>query len=185
MTDKQKNRGVGRPKKATSYIQRSVKVVLPDMVMLNEWKEMAKGSNLSLSKFVIERVEDSLRQNGDGDRYSRKDLIERNMELEQMVQELQRDLSIKTKAFEALEHELQILRVKPFLGPVMDGERELGQQLIELFRSRKRVSYDELLPLLGVKPMDIELVKGINNQIEALTKYGLITQDLKGWRWVE
>jgi len=65
-----------------------------------------------------------------------------------------------------------------------EGRRKLSKDLIDLFRTRKKVSYDELLPALGIKPMDIDLVKGINAQIEALTHYGLIQSDLKGWRWI-
>lgn len=154
------------------------------MTMVNEWKALAKGSDQSISKFVIERVEDSIRKNGEGSRHSRKDLIDRNINLEQINRELIRDMEIKTKAYEALENELQSLRVQPFLNPMTEGRRKLSKDLIDLFRTRKKVSYDELLPALGIKPMDIDLVKGINAQIEALTHYGLIQSDLKGWRWI-
>ena len=106
------------------------------------------------------------------------------MNLEQINRDLSKDLEIKSKAYEALENELQTLRVQPFLNP-MEGIRKLSKDLVELFRTRKKVSYDELLPALGIKPMDIDLVKGINTQIEVLTHYGLIQSDLKGWRWID
>lgn len=185
MTSEPIKRPVGRPRKSETYVKRSIRVYLPDMAMVGEWKALAKENKQSISKFVIERVEDSIRNNGEGARHSRKDLIDRNINLEQINRELRKDMEIKTKAYEALENELQTLRVQPFLNPMAEGMRRLSKDLIELFTTRKRVSYDELLPALGIKPMDIELVKGINTQIEALTHYGLIKSDLKGWRWLK
>jgi len=75
MTSGQEKRPVGRPRKTETYVKRSIRVYLPDMTMVNEWKALAKGSDQSISKFVIERVEDSIRKNGEGSRHSRKDLI--------------------------------------------------------------------------------------------------------------
>ena len=184
MTSVPEKRPVGRLRKSETYVKRSIRVYLPDMPMVYEWKALAKENNQSISKFVIERVEDSIRNNGDGARHSRKDLIDRIMNLEEINREQRKDLEIKTKAYEALENELQTLRVQPFLNPMAEGRRKLSKDLIDLFRTRKKVSYDELLPALGIKPMDIDLVKGINAQIEALTHYGLIQSDLKGWRWI-
>ncbi len=154
------------------------------MVIFKEWKALAKESGQSMSKFVIERVEEVLRKNGEGARYSRKDLIDRSLELERVNKELRKELGIKTKAYEALERELQTLRVQPFLNPVAEGFRQLNKNLVDLFRTRKRVSYDELLPAMGIRPTEIDMVKGINNQIEVLTQYGLIKPDIRGWRWI-
>ena len=75
--------------------------------------------------------------------------------------------------------------MKPFMDGSAFGERELGKELITLLRSRKRIQYDELLPLMGAQPSETDIVKGITNQIESLLQYGIIQQDMKGWRWIE
>jgi len=185
MTSNGKNRPVGRPRKTETIKERSIYVYLPSKVMVAEWKSLAKENRQSISRFVLERVEGSLRSNGEGARYSRKDLIDRNQTLEEENRALRRDLEIKSKAYGALEKELQVLRIQPFLNPLIESVREIHQDMVKLFRTRKRVKYDELLPGLGVKPTELEVVKGINNQIEVLTKFGLIKPDMHGWRWVD
>ena len=185
MSSEQEKRGVGRPKKPTTFVQRSIKVILPNMVMMEEWRRIASESDMSLSKFILHHVEDSLRNNGEGEKYSRKDLVDRNIELEHLVLDLQRDVVMKTMAFDALDSELRLLRLKPFMAGSTFGKRELGKELVTLFRSRKHILYDELLSLMGAQPSESDIIKGITNQIEALIRYGLIQQDMKGWRWIE
>jgi len=162
-----------------------LRIYLPDLQRVSEWKSLAKEHGQSLSKFVIERVEDSLSRNGEGPRYTRKELIDRTFELEKEVKHLKEDLDMKTKAYRALEQELQILRVRPFMSPVAQGMKEVNDTIIQLFRKKKRINYDDILPLLGVKPTDMDLVKSVNNQIEMMIGYGLLKQDLKGWRWLD
>ena len=151
---------------------------------MNEWKSLAKEHGQSISKFVMERVEDSLRQNGEGPRHTRKELIDRTFDLEKEVKQLREDLDMKSRAYRALEDELQMLRIQPFLTPVTQGMKEINNIVVQLFMKKKRINYDELLSVLGIKPTEMELVKGVNNQIEVLTHYGLVKPDLKGWRWL-
>ena len=154
------------------------------MDIVNEWKSLAKEHGQSISKFVMERVEDSLRQNGEGPRHTRKELIDRTFDLEKEVKQLREDLDMKSRAYRALEDELQMLRIQPFLTPVTQGMKEINNIVVQLFMKKKRINYDELLSVLGIKPTEMELVKGVNNQIEVLTHYGLVKPDLKGWRWL-
>ncbi len=185
MTSEPTKRTVGRPRKDTNIKKRTINVYLPYIQMVEEWKALAKESELSISKFVIERVEVSLMENGEGKKYSRKDLIDRNIALDKENRELRKDMEVKSKAYDALDKELQGLRMEPFLNPVAEGMRELNKDLVRLFRKQKRVTYDEVLPAMGIKPTEIDLIKALNNQIEVLTQYALIKPDLKGWRWVE
>jgi len=185
MKQEEQHRGVGRPRKSSTIKQRTLHVYLPDMEMVKEWKSLAKEHDQSISKFVIERVEDSLQLNGEGSRHTRKELIDRLFELESEIRVLKSEHEMKSRAYSALENELQILRVQPFLTPMAESMRQINIGLIDLFRTRDRINYDEILPALGIKPTDSELVKGINNQIETLVHYGLVKSDLKGWRWIE
>ena len=184
-TDHPKKRSRGRPRKSETIKERTVSVYLPDMFMLNEWKRVAAEHKMPLSRFIIQRIEESLKENGDGERYTRRDIIERNQELERENGALRKEVEMKTKAFEALDRELQNLRDQPWLNPSANTISKFNQELIKLLRSKKRIYFDDLLPSLGVKPTEIESVKAINNQIGVLIGYGLIIQDLKGWRWIE
>ena len=172
-----------RPRKTETIKERSIYVYLPDKAMTEEWKNLARETGQSISKFVVERVEDSLRNNGDGPRHSRKDLIDRVRDLEMQLAAAQEDLTIKSRAYVALESELQSLRVQPFLNPGSSGVRQYNKDLMELFKRKKRITYDELLPSLRIKPTDVEQVTAINNQIELLVSLGLVKVDLRGWRW--
>lgn len=185
MRQKESPGKAGRPKKPTSVNQRTTNVYFPTIEMKEEWKAVARANNQSISKFIIERVEESLRLNGEGPRYTRKDLIDRNTQLEKENEMLRKDLEIKDLAYKVLDQELKVLRSQPFLTPIEAGHRQLSQEFINLLRERKRIKYDELLPLLHIKPTDQNLVKTINQQIELLTHFGLIKSDLKGWKWIE
>ncbi len=176
---------IGRPKKSETTVKRQINVYLPNMVMVEEWKNLAKQSDISLSRWVQEHVETSIQRNGEGSRYSRKDLIDRNMELEKENRNLMQENEMKSKAYEALDRELQNLRTKPFLDPAYQGFRFMNRELVKTFRERKKIGYDELLSILKVNPMEIENVKAINNLIEILVNMGILEQDLRGWRWIK
>ena len=183
--DEPKKRSPGRPRKSETIKERTVSVYLPDKYMLTEWKKVAKEHDRSLSRFIIERIEESFKENGDGERYTRRDLIERNQQLERENGSLRKELELKTKVYEALDRELKAMRNDQWLNPTQEGRYKFSRELIILFRSRKKVSFDELLPALAIIPTDVDSIKAITNQIEVLTQFGLIKQDLKGWRWID
>jgi hypothetical protein len=183
-TPEPKKRSLGRPRKSETIKERTVNVYLPEKYMLKEWQQVAAEHKMSLSRFIIERVEDTLKEQGDGERYTRRDLIERNQTLERENGALRKELELKTKVIEALDQENKSLRNQSWLDPKLEGKRRFGRELIQLFHQRKKVTFDELLPALGVKPTEMESMKAINNQLTILTEYGLIQQDLKGWKWL-
>jgi hypothetical protein len=180
-----KNRGVGRPRRSDSIKDRAIYVYLPSKLLASEWKSLANEQGQSISKFVQERVEQSLNQTGIGPRYSRKELIDRTQALEEENRILRQNLDVKSKAYKALESELEILRVQPYLNPLVESVRGIRQELVAIFRARKMIAYDELLSSLDVRSTEIEVIKAINNQIEVLTGFGLIKPEPRGWRWVE
>jgi len=183
-TKEQKKRSPGRPRKSETIKERTVNVYLPEKYMLKEWQKVAAEHKKSLSGFIIERVEESLREQGEGERYTRRDLILRNQKLERENGALRKELELKTKVYEAIDQENKSLRNQPWLDPAHQGYRHFGRELITLLHQRKRISFNELLPALGINPTEMESMKAINNQLTALTEYGLIQQDLKGWKWL-
>ena len=48
--------------KTKTIKQRVIYVYLPSLEMVEDWKRRAERAGVSLSKFVIERVEDSIRR---------------------------------------------------------------------------------------------------------------------------
>ena len=179
-----KNSGPVTPRKTESLKRRSFFVYVPDELMADDWKNAAKESRLSISRFVVEHVENSLRQNGEGSRFSRKDLIDQNAKLTEEIQTLREDLDMKTRAYGALNQELVHLRNQAYVNPTAMGVRQVSRDLVRLFLTERSVRYDALLPSLGIIATDTETVRGINAQIEALVQWGLLLPDRTGWRWI-
>lgn len=176
----------GAKKSKTETIkERAIYVYLPSLGMVKEWKELAKKAGVSISKFVIEHVENSLRQEEENHFTPRSELIEKIRELREENKELKKRNKMLDTVIDRLEDELRTYRVKPFLEEEFSGIRKYEKDLINLFKERKEVRKDELLELLEVNPMNGEVVKGINKQIENLEKYGLIKDTGRGWKWME
>ena len=152
--------------------------------MLDEWKTSAKESGLSVSKFVVETVERALRDEGKGPRYSRRDLINQNRSYEKELQKLKEDHRLKSRAYESLERENQGLRLQVFQHPGMSGLKQMDKELLDLFREKKRLSYDEILPELGIDSSDFELLRSLRNQLLFMVQLGIIKPDFKGWKWI-
>ena len=182
---KKKKSTVGRPRKKETIRERQINIYLKSLVQKEEWRKQASEDKMSLSSWIQYRVEDSLSQNGDGPRYSRKHLIDRNEHLEKSNRALEQDLDVMTKAYQALDRELKTLRVKPFMDPVYQGYRELHRKLVATFREKKRVSYNDLVSVLGINPTDIESLKAVSHQINVLLDCGVLEQDLRYWWWVQ
>ena len=134
------------------------------MVRVKEWKDLAKNSNLSMLKFIMKHVEKSLDFTGEDENTSRKALMKANQTFQHELQLLKQDLELKSRAYDALDSELTTMRNRPWMTPMEEGMRVIAQNLTALFENRKRINYNELLPLLGVKPTDTVLVQGINRQ---------------------
>jgi hypothetical protein len=63
-------------RKTETIKDRAIYVYLPSLEMVQDWKGRAEKSGVSISKFVIERVEDSLRSEEGEDVYvSRAELV--------------------------------------------------------------------------------------------------------------
>ena len=62
--------------KTETIKQRAIYVYLPSHDMVEKWKNLAKKSGTSISKFVAEHVENSLRQEEDDNYQTRSSLIQ-------------------------------------------------------------------------------------------------------------
>jgi hypothetical protein len=164
--------------------ERSVYVYVPSVQMLQDWKGKAKKAHAPLSKFVLEHVNNSLRQEEGEDYKPRVKLIEELRKKDEELQKLSRENEIIKLALERVETELRRYRAEPFLDDGFQGIRKYDRKLIELLRKGKAVDSDRLLHLLRINPREGDLVKAVSRQLENLQGYGLVRKTHHGWRWV-
>ena len=122
--------------KTDTIKERAIYVYLPSIEMAQKWKELAEKSGLSISKFVVEHVENSLNQEEDSDVYgSRVELIKQIRELREENAKLRKRNEMLDRVIERLEEENRKYRSLPFLEEKFYGIREYEQNLIKLFKS--------------------------------------------------
>jgi hypothetical protein len=173
--------------KTETIKERAVYVYLPSHKMVEEWKSLAKRQGASISKFVIEHVESSLKEEKGlkSDFKARAELLKRLQELEEENNGLQKENRMLKLAMEKLDEELRGYRAKAFTKKEFKGARGYERRLIDILRSRKSVRGEDLLDLLDIDPTDRELTQGVYQQLKTLEGYGVIKATADGWRWVK
>ena len=131
---------------------------------------MADKARISISKFVIEHVENSLRQEQEKSGFaSRAELLKQLSAKEEEISKLQQDNRLLKLLSENLVKELRKLRARPFGEKAnFEGIREYDGDLIELLRTNGRIDSGSLLGELGINPKEVELVKAIKKQLRNL-----------------
>lgn len=167
---------------------RAIYVYLPTVEMSEEWKSLADRARISISKFVIEHVENSLKQEEERSGFaSRAELLRQLREKDEEIAQLKQESRLLKMLSENLDKELKKYRAKPFSEENearFIGTREYDKELIDLLRSNVTIDSDSLLKELGIRPKDTELVKAINRQLRNLQAYGLLEPTARGWRWL-
>ena len=164
--------------------ERAVYVYLSSVEQANRWKELAEKHGVSISKFVVENVENSIQQEEDPEYKPRGELIKRIRELSDEVKELSFDNRQKRLVINKLENELRRYRAEPFMDEDFTGVRKFDQEIISVLRKRGVVGSDDLLDLLGIDPRESEFVRAVSRQLENLESYGLVSSTPRGWRWI-
>ena len=162
---------------------RTVYVYLPSLGMVEDWRRRAERAGISLSKFIIERVEDSIRQEGGEGYLSRLELVRRLRRAEEELKRLRKENRMLRMLVENLDRELKHYRAKPFLEEEFQGVRSFDRQLVDLLRKGGTLSEHEILEQLNIDPSDSELVKSVSKQLEILEAYGLVEFTGRGWKW--
>ena len=170
--------------KTDTIKKRALYIYLPSEEMTKDWKEKAKQQNTSISKFIIEHVENSMTKQGESHPYqTRMDLVKENSKLKSENKDLLKRNKILNTAIERLEEELKKQRAQPFIETDYTGIRNYEKDLINLFRQKKEIRKEELIDYLNLDINDTLVIKAVNKQIENLEEYGLI-KDLGGkWLW--
>jgi hypothetical protein len=166
---------------------RAIYVYLPTVEMADEWKSKADKSKLSISKFVLEHVENSLKQEEENKKsyISRAELLKQLKEKDEQIGKLNQDNRLLKMLADNLDKELKKYRAKPFVEDKgkFRGVREYDKDLIELLKKNQTIDSDDLLRNLTISPKDTDLVRGVNSQLRYLQAYGLVEPTARGWRW--
>ena len=178
-------KGTKKDYKTDTIAKRAIYVYLPSMEEGEKWKNLAEKSGLSISKFVVEHVENSLRQEEDEDIYgSRTKLMKEIRELKDENIELRKRNEMLERVIENLDEENKRYRMQPFLTNDFKGIRKYEEGLIKLFKLRTTIKKEDIFELLGVNPMkNGDIAKGITKQLENLERYGLIEDKGRLWKW--
>ncbi len=151
---------------------------------MEEWKQLAKKQRMSISRFVMWHVEDSVsKQRPEYTPSAKTQLMKELSNLKEEVGRLQSENRMLRMAYERVDSELKRKRAEPFLDEEFTGTRRYWQELIEVLRTNKYVSNDQLLGAVGVDPKDSEVVRAVRKQLENLIGYGLVEVTARGWRW--
>jgi predicted RNase H-like nuclease (RuvC/YqgF family) len=178
--------GMASKKGKTETIkERAVYVYLPSLEMADGWKRRANEAGVSISKFVVDRVEDSISKEGEETYLSRLQLVERLRKAEDELKSLREENRLLKKLVDNLDKELKRYRGKSFLEDSFEGSRAFSRELIDFLKKGNTLSDDEILANLSIELSDTDLVKSVNRQLEALETYGLVEFTGKGWRWKE
>ena len=158
--------------------------VYPSAEMSERWKIQAREAGTSISKFVIEQVENSLRLE-EPDYKTRVDLIKESRQLLETIHEKDKRIDHLDMLVEKLEQDLRQQRDRLFTDLKFTGIRSYDKKIIEILREPGIHSTDELIIRLGIKPRDIDSIKAVSVQLENLEQYGLIKPGPKGYTWKE
>jgi hypothetical protein len=174
--------------KTKTIKERALYIYLPSMEMVGDWKQRAEKAGTSISRFVMDRVEDSLkREAGEEEGYlSRMELIEKVRYALEENKKLKEENRMLTMLNENLDKEAQRFRAKAFLEEGFTGLRAVDIQLIALLRKGRMLSNEEILSELRID-LEIltELVKAVTKQLHALEAYGLVEYGGRGWKWTD
>jgi len=168
-----------------SIKQRAVYVYLPSEEHKKRWQEGSERADVSISKFVIEHVENSLRQEEEPSFKSRSDLWKENSELKKQVTDLAKKCRLLETVTDKLEHELRRYRSMPFLEENFEGVRNYDKGLIDILRSSEIVSDEQILSRLGIACTASDEIRAVSKQLDALEACGLAKPSPRGWKWTE
>lgn len=171
-----------RPKTETVK-ERAISVYPPSVDMKRRWKERADELDKSVSRFIIDHIEEALREE-DGETYQpRSELVDEINQLKEENTKLRKRNRMLDKLADRLDDEVKRYHAKPFAEEDYSGVRKYQRELVDVIQTRGTVRHGELLEALDINPRDTDVVKAINRQLQQLESYGIIKEVAGGYRW--
>jgi len=171
--------------KTETIKERSIYAYLPSVAHKKRWDELAEKQGTSISKFVIEHVENSLKQIEDPNYKPLSEVWKEFRQTKELLEKTVREKHVLEVALERLEEEVRRYRAQPFLDSQFVGVRSYKKELVAILEEGRLVSSDEILSRLGIRSTEHEAVKAVSKQLENLEGYGLVKSFSKGWKWME
>ncbi|MEM2458947.1 MAG: hypothetical protein QXG66_01800 [Candidatus Bathyarchaeia archaeon] len=99
--------------KTRTIKDRAVYVYLPSVEMVEDWRRRAEKAGVSISRFVVECVEDSIRrEEGEEGYLSRAELVKRLRSAEEKLKSLREENRLLKRLVENLDNELKRYRAR-------------------------------------------------------------------------
>jgi hypothetical protein len=151
---------------------------IPDKARWDQW---AKDRGIPLSRFIYEVVEDAQAKGRDT---LPSELIKNLADQKEENKKLREELKLKSLVLEKYETELYRLRYGAYTSIDSEGRRKLDEELVTLLRHGRAFTGNEILESLHIDPGDSAIVQLVYNQLEGLSRYGLVKETTNGWRWI-
>ena len=146
---------------------------------LNFWKSEAKEKKVPLSLYLLEMA----RRGREGEAARPPDRSEELARLREENARLTTAAHEARKLYEAAEGELFRLRHSSY-ATASNGRQEPSERLVDTLQAAARpMSNQELLRSLNVDVRDIEAMKALLGQLQALRDIGLLEETPMGWKW--
>ncbi len=146
--------------------------------MLANWKKEAESHEMSLSRFLVELIDDAMRRNPMG--------ISPKKELEARLDQTIRELAAESQEKETLKHllaksEKSLADYRDALNTVVEssGDEKLQRSLIDLFHHRVAWRVVEIPPALGLSVSNAEDMKRLAIVMDQLKNLGIIDGDFE------
>jgi hypothetical protein len=150
---------------------------------LTHWKDLATARGVSLPDLIssaLESLEKSLNA------APRPDLTSEMEDLKGEVDRLSRELRLQGDLVQHYESELYRVRHADFreVNPSGQSDRAFDLELIRALKGAHRaMNSGAIIAALRIDPGDQEAVKLVRNQLDSLSRYGLISESSHGWSW--
>ncbi len=179
-------KGPGRPNlgRKKTFKDRQVDLYLPTVEMVKQWKVEAEKHGLSLSKFVVEVVDDTLRKNPRGvtPREQLEDELNKTWaELTTLSIEVDH-LREAQKRNEATIAEYREKLARPAV--VSEESAEYVPILAELIQEEKVLPIERAKKMFGIGDADVDALRALGAAVDALASMGLIEKGISDWRWI-
>jgi hypothetical protein len=135
---------------------------------------------MPLSSWVFETVESA----SDGMTESAQEAASRTNSLAEENRKLRRDIEKSEARLRELETQIFKLQHDSFIHD-LPGEKIYSEKIIEVLRSGGIWPGRKLLEELDINPDDAKSIQIVSKQLEVLQDFKLVSENARGWMWIE
>ena len=161
------------------YSGRSIQVIFSSPDECKTWLQDAIQTGLPFSKYILEMA----RRGREGEAARPPDRSEELARLREENSRLTIAANEARKLYDAAEGELFRLRHSSYAAASNNLQEPSGRLVDALQAAVRPMSNQELLRSLNVDVRDIDAMKALLGQLQALRDFGLLEETPMGWRW--